>query len=236
MNMGSQIASLQQQNKIDQTQFKLRDIFGYVRYHLPSYNVAIIAFCDPFSRQDQWTHSLAIWHLPPEFLKIKIRRNQNKEVQIAAQGEQIYIARALVKCTVHPLEANSGIYVVEQATLLNYQDPCDKFKQSHQDKVDQTVEGSVYWQEIQKSQKSTTSYGFVRLASGHERHFYLQKQQSVLGHLVKLKLFNADTENHPNSCELVQQLLPPPDRHKFLFGRVVGVYKELPQNTEQVLK
>eukprot|EP00703_Trepomonas_sp_PC1_P005287 JAP91319.1 hypothetical protein TPC1_17105 [Trepomonas sp. PC1] len=236
MNLGSQIASLQQQCKVDQEQFKLKNIHGYVRYHLPSYNVAIVAFCDPFNRQDQWNHSMAIWHLPKEFSTIKLKRFASKEVQISAEGEQIYIARALVKCSVHPLEANSGIYVVDEATLINYQDPCDKFSLTHQDQVNQTVEGSVYWQEIQKQQKSSTSYGFVRLASGHERHFYLQKQQSVLGHLVKLKLFSSDSQAHPNSCELVQDLIPPPDRHKFLFGRIIGIYQELPAQTEQLLK
>ena len=55
----------------------------------------------------------------------------------------------------------------------------------------------------------------------------MKAQKQVLGHLVKLKLFNNEAENHPNSCELVQSLLPPPDRHRWLFGRIVEVFNDI---------
>ena len=216
--MGREISHLQDHCDINLIALKLSDITGYVRYHFPSYNIAIIAFCDPFHRQDSWKHSLAIWRLPESFKRLRIKRdNKGKTVWLtddsdSSRTEQIFIARALVKCTVHPLQASSGIYEVESATLVDYQDPCEKFKVAHNERTDATVEGSVYWQEIQPQNNGKqslnktsngTSYGFVRLASGHERHFFLKAQKQVLGHLVKLKLFNNEAENHPNSCELV---------------------------------
>ncbi|CAL5990997.1 Conserved_hypothetical protein [Hexamita inflata] len=234
IQLGSQIASLQDHCDIDTDNFMLTDITGYVRYHFPSYNVAIVAFCDPFHKQGSWNHSLAVWYLPDEFKNLKLRRDpKTKNVSLSkGDGESIFIARALVKCNIKPMEANSGIYIVEQATLIDYQDPCEKFKMHYAQKTDTTIEGSVYWQEIQK--KGQASYGFVRLASGHERHFYLKQNQNVLGHLVKLLLFNDDPVNHPNSCQLIQSILPPPDRHRWLFGRIIGIYQE--PTTELLLK
>lgn len=134
------------------------------------------------------------------------------------------------------MDTNSGVYVVDDARLIDYQDPCDKFKQHNQDNTNATVEGSVYWQEIPSSGvKKGASFGFVRLASGHERHFYLKDQKPVLGHLVRLKLFNNDNLQHPNSCELIQTLLPPPDRHKWLFGRIIQVFAHTDAQTEKTL-
>ncbi|KAH0575266.1 hypothetical protein SS50377_22893 [Spironucleus salmonicida] len=103
----------------------------------------------------------------------------------------------------------------------------------------QAVSAVVYWQEIDPKKDQASSFGFVRLATGFERHFFFKSRENILGHLVRLT--QVRNRLHPSSCELVEVLRGPPVSD-WLSGEIVQCFSNVneqllnrsfrPQNTQ----
>lgn len=220
--------------------FPSRRVTGYVRYHFPSYGVAVISFSNG-KWLDTTRHSLAIW-IVPDILRQYYVRIEGSVVRIAKEQAPnpqkglttIFFARARVQCNVMPLAPGSGLFSATNVAMLDYRDPMagatiDVAKRP-------TMEAIVYWQET-KVERTSTSYGFVRMSTGHERHFFLNSTQPYLGYLVRVALNPPGNKVHPNSCELEAPLQAPPLSRRRLLGRILRIFSDsdIPLSTRQYL-
>lgn len=238
----------------------LRSVVGYVRYHFPSFNLAVISFEDPL-RVDGWVHSLAVWTVPASMQNSRICYRKTPSAQ-SKQGKNVhddtpefkrpFFARARVRCTVVPFNGTSAVYIALDVRFLDYYNPCDgvlatkdpwgKMKRGKRQAVEgaatsaRVIHASVYWQESTKRAETHTSFGFVRLCNGYERHFSTNAPTNYLGHLVTITL-TSHNKTHRNTCELHGSLLRPPIQQHWLIGRVVLLLrgKECEQLGQHVL-
>lgn len=222
----------------------MRSVIGYVRYHFPNFNLAVISFEDPL-RTDGWVHSLAIWNIPAAMRNSRIcyrkrQVGQNKHGRSmqdnTPENKRPFFARARVHCTVAPFNGTSTVYVALDVQFLDYYNPCDglsvtkdscgKLKKGKKPAGEnaavpnKVIHASVYWQESTKGAESHTSFGFVRLCNGYERHFSINTATNYLGHLVTVTL-TSHNKTHRNTCELRESLLQPPIQQHWLIGRLV---------------
>ncbi|EFO63676.1 Hypothetical protein GLP15_224 [Giardia lamblia P15] len=238
----------------------LRSVVGYVRYHFPSFNLAVISFEDSL-RADGWIHSLAIWTIPTSMRNSRICYRKTPSAQ-GKQGKNVhddapefkrpFFARARVRCTVVPFNRTSAVYIALDVCFLDYYNPCDgvlttkdpwgKIKRGKRQAAEgaatftRTIHASVYWQESTKRAEMHTSFGFVRLCNGYERHFSTNAPTNYLGHLVTITL-TSHNKTHRNTCELHESLLRPPIQQHWLIGRLVFLLrgKECEQIGQHVL-
>ncbi|TNJ26842.1 hypothetical protein GMRT_10579 [Giardia muris] len=196
-------------------------VVGYVRYHFPSFGIAFISFVDPY-RGDKWTHSVAVWTLPHVLTRPCVVRNEKLgEFQLSESkgSEKLFFTRARIGCTVTPVAPTSTVYIASNIVFLDYVSlPRESMGPSAR-----LLQASVYWQEIKKGDTCETSYGFARLSSGHERHFYLRNNTTQLGRLVYAQIISTQPNLHPNSCELHEYVLQPPQQQQWLLGRLALV-------------
>lgn len=238
----------------------LRSVVGYVRYHFPNFNLAVISFEDPL-RTDGWVHSLAVWMVPAAMQNSriyykKVPSTQNKQGKHVhddtPETKRPFFARARVHCTVAPFNGTSTVYIVLSIRFLDYYNPCDGLliakdscnkpkkgrKQIGEGSTapSRVIHASVYWQESTKGSDTHTSFGFVRLCNGYERHFSINTPTNYLGHLVTITL-SSHNKTHRNTCELRESLLRPPIQQHWLIGRLVLLLrgKECDQVGQHVL-
>lgn len=238
----------------------MRSVIGYVRYHFPNFNLAVISFEDPL-RTDGWVHSLAVWNIPTSIRNSRVCYRKCQIIQSkhgkglqdnTPEYKRPFFARARVHCTVAPFNGTSTVYIALNVQFLDYHNPCDgllvtkdvggKIKKGKKLAGDGTaatkkvIHASVYWQESTKGAESHTSFGFVRLCNGYERHFSINTAMNYLGHLVTITL-TSHNKTHRNTCELHGSLLKPPIQQHWLIGRLVLLLrgKECEQVGQHVL-